>query len=86
MSLKGPLDLGHGEIAVTLKHEALTEKIIGVFYDVYNELGYGFLESAYEESMVIALRDCGLNVERQVPIPVWFRSHKVRRFQSRHSG
>ena len=30
------------------KHRELTEKIIGVFYDVYNELGHGFLESVYE--------------------------------------
>lgn len=28
-----------------LKHQELTEKIIGVFFEVYNELGYGFLES-----------------------------------------
>jgi hypothetical protein len=28
-----------------LKHRELTEKIIGVFYDVYNELGHGFLET-----------------------------------------
>jgi hypothetical protein len=39
---------------VSLKHSALTEKIIGVFYDVYNELGYGFLESTYAEAMVVA--------------------------------
>jgi len=74
--------LGHGEIAVTLKHAVLTKKIIGVFYDVYNELGYGFLESVYEECMVIALRDIGLIVERQVPIPVWFRSQKVGDFRA----
>jgi GxxExxY protein len=59
----------------------LTEKIIGIFYDVYNELGYGFLESIYEESLVIALRDAGFNVERQLAIPVWFRGHEVGRFR-----
>jgi len=31
-----------------LKHADLTDRIIGIFYDVYNELGYGFLESVYE--------------------------------------
>jgi hypothetical protein len=31
-----------------LKHAELTERIIGTFYSVYNELGYGFLESVYE--------------------------------------
>jgi hypothetical protein len=29
----------------TYKHKELTERIIGVFYEVYNELGHGFLES-----------------------------------------
>ncbi len=27
-----------------LKHKELTETIIGVFFEVYNELGHGFLE------------------------------------------
>ena len=31
------------------KHQELTEVIFGAFYEVYNELGYGFLESAYQE-------------------------------------
>jgi GxxExxY protein len=65
-----------------LKHEQLTEKIIGIFYDVYNELGYGFLESVYEESLVIALKEVGLEVERQVSVPVWFRQHKVGEFRA----
>lgn len=65
-----------------LKHDAVTDKIIGTFYDVYNELGYGYLESVYEESMVIALRSCGLAVHRQVPVPVWFRGHKVGDFRA----
>ncbi len=67
---------------IGLKHADLTEKIIGIFYDVYNELGYGFLESVYEESLVIALREGGLTVDRQVPVPVWFRDHKVGEFRA----
>lgn len=65
-----------------LKYANVSEKIIGVFYDVYNELGRGFLESIYEESMLIALRQAGLNVNRQVPIPVWFRGQKVGDFRA----
>ena len=38
-----------------LRHGLLTEKIIGVFFDVYNELGHGFLESVYHRSLVLAL-------------------------------
>ncbi len=58
-------------------HHELTEKIIGVFYDVYNELGHGFLESIYETAMTIALREKGLRVEQQVEIPVWFRGQQI---------
>lgn len=65
-----------------LRHGDLTEKIIGVFYDVYNELGYGFLESVYEASLAVALEEAGLIVERQVAIPVWFRGHKVGEFRA----
>lgn len=60
-----------------LKHAALTEKIIGVFYDVYNELGTGFLESTYAEAMVVALRQSGLAATREVSVPVWFRGTKI---------
>jgi GxxExxY protein len=60
-----------------LKHSALTEKIIGVFYDVYNELGHGFLESTYAEALIVALRESGLGTAREVPVPVWFRGKKV---------
>jgi GxxExxY protein len=62
---------------VRLKHSELTEKIIGVFYDVYNELGHGFLESTYAEAMVVALKQAGLAAVREVPVPVWFRGQKV---------
>ena len=58
-------------------HEDLTERIIGVFYDVYNELGHGFIESIYEKAMVIALREKGLQVDQQVDVPVWFRQQNL---------
>jgi len=64
------------------KHQALTSKIIGVFYDVYNELGHGFLESVYEASMLVALREAGLKVETQVPIAVYFRGYRVGDFRA----
>src|SRR5438270_7130377 len=59
------------------KHNDITEKIIGVFYEVYNELGHGFLESVYERSLEIALNSLGLKVCRQIQIPVWFRGKPV---------
>ena len=55
------------------RHAELTKSIIGTFYEVYNELGYGFLESVYEKSLAIALRSKGFEVLQQVAIPVYFR-------------
>jgi GxxExxY protein len=62
-------------------HEKLTERIIGVFYDVYNELGQGFLESVYQKAMIVALQHLGLLVESEVAVPVWFRGVKVGNFE-----
>jgi GxxExxY protein len=62
---------------LSLKHSELTEKIIGVFYDVYNELGHGFLESTYAEALVVALEESALTTAREVPVSVWFRGRKV---------
>jgi GxxExxY protein len=61
-------------------HSELTERIIAVFYEVYNELGYGFIESVYETAMSKALRDRGILVERQVAVPVWFRDEQIGNF------
>ena len=60
-----------------LKHGLVTDKILRVFYDVYNELGHGFLESVYHRSLVLALQSVGLNVCSRVDIPVFFRGHQV---------
>lgn len=61
----------------TLKFSELTEKIIGIFYDIYNELGYDFLESTYASAKIVALEQCGLRAEREVAVPVWFRGRKI---------
>src|SRR3989440_11839052 len=59
------------------KHKEITDQIIRVFFEVYNELGHGFLESVYERSLEIALNSLGLRVFRQIEIPVWFRGKPV---------
>jgi GxxExxY protein len=64
-----------------LKHKELTYKIIGVFFDVYNELGHGFLESVYQRSFGLALEAEGLKVSNYVKIPVWFRGQCVGQFE-----
>jgi GxxExxY protein len=60
-----------------LKYRDLTQKIIGIFYEVYNELGHGFLESVYETAFEMALVSKGLNVLTQIEVPVWFRGKKI---------
>ena len=58
----------------------LTDPTIGAFYEVYHELGPGFLESVYEGATVISLRNRGLLVERQVPVVVRYKGEPVGRF------
>jgi GxxExxY protein len=65
-----------------LKHGLITDQILGVFYDVYNELGHGFLESVYQRSLVLALEAAGLRVCSRVAIPVWFRGQRVGHFEA----
>lgn len=65
-----------------LKYSALTEKIIGVFCSVYNELGPGFLESVYQRSMAIALSEAGVTAQVEIPVPVWFRGQQVGDFRA----
>jgi GxxExxY protein len=65
-----------------LKHRELTQKIIGVFYEVYKELGHGFLESVYQKSLILALTQADLMVHSPVDIPVYFRGRQVGDFEA----
>ena len=65
-----------------LLHSELTEKILGVYYDAYNEIGHGFLESAYNNCMLFALTNAGISVRREVPVPVYFRGQNVGQFKA----
>lgn len=51
-----------------MKHEILTEKLIGVFYTLYNELGHGFLESIYQRGYAFMLKDLRIPFEEQRPV------------------
>jgi len=59
------------------KQTELTEKIIRGFYNVYNKLGYGFLEKVYEKALVIELTKLGLDVRGQVPVKVYYDGNEV---------
>jgi GxxExxY protein len=60
-----------------MQHEEITRAIIGCAYRVYNTLGFGFLESVYERSLLIELRKGGLRAEAQVPITVYYDGQSV---------
>jgi len=60
-----------------LKHQDVTDGIIGAFYQVNNTLGYGFLEKVYENALCYELRQRGYTVATQTPITVWYKGVPV---------
>ena len=58
---------------VELKHSDITGEVIRAFYQVYNSLGFGFLEKVYENALALELRQSGLDVVQQKPISVHYR-------------
>lgn len=55
-----------------MEFEKETQLSIKAFYNVYNKLGYGFLEKVYENAMMIELEKLKLSASRQVPIKVHY--------------
>ncbi len=58
-------------------HKEPTETILKGYFNVYNSLGYGFLEKVYGKAMLIELSHLGLKAHKQVPIKVYFRDIQV---------
>ena len=61
----------------TIKHQEITDKVIKIFYKVYGQLGYGFLEKVYENAMMIELKKEGLAATAQSPIKVSYEGQVV---------
>ncbi len=51
--------------------------ILKAFFNVYNSLGYGFLEKVYENALLIELRKLGLGCSNQLPINVYYENQVV---------
>ena len=60
-----------------LLHKDLTELILKTYYEVYNELGYGFLEKVYQNAMYLELKNKGFQVIAQKKIKVFYKSLEV---------
>ncbi len=54
-----------------------TDKILKCFYNVYNVLGFGFLEKVYENALMIELKEAGFFCERQKPINVFYKEAQI---------
>ena len=59
------------------KYAELTEKIIGIFYKVYNNLGYGFLEKVYENAMMLEFKNENIPAVSQYAIRVLYQNEIV---------
>ncbi len=55
----------------------LSSQIIKAAINVHKLLGPGLLESVYQSCMVIEMRNMGINVEAEVPMPIFYRGKKV---------
>jgi GxxExxY protein len=70
--------------------KGITEKVIGAAIEVHKALGPGLLESAYEECLAHELLIANVSFERQVPLPIAYKSIQLdcgyRRFFGRTNG
>jgi len=60
-----------------MKHKDLTAKIIECAYKVHNTLGFGFLESVYQNALLIEFEKAGLNAKKEVHIKVFYEEKMV---------
>lgn len=60
-----------------LLHRNLSDSILKIYFEVYNELGYGFLEKVYQNAMYFELKSQGYKVEAQKQIKVYYKSQLV---------
>lgn len=58
-------------------HKELTNEIIGTYYDVYNEFGFGFSEKVYQNSLFFELQSRGFSIEAQKQIHVYYKGRIV---------
>jgi GxxExxY protein len=65
-----------------MEQEDLTHAIIGCAYKVFNMLGYGFLESVYEKSLLIELQKKGIQAKAQQDIIVQYEGNIVGEFKA----
>ena len=58
-------------------HQELTKSIIGIYYNVYNELGFGFLEKVYHKALLIELKNNGYKIDSEKKVNVYYKNEIV---------
>ena len=61
----------------SILHKELTGSILKLFYEVYNELGHGFLEKVFQNALYTELKINGFDVESQKQIKVYYKNVEV---------
>jgi GxxExxY protein len=54
-----------------------THCVVGAFYEVFNSLGYGFLENVYRDALELELVERGRSVRKEVFVPVWYKRTRI---------
>jgi len=60
-------------------YKKLSYQIVGVLYEVYNSLGYGYLEKYYEKAVEKCFKDAKIKYKRQAPYKIIFRNEIIGR-------
>jgi GxxExxY protein len=61
-------------------YKELSYKIVGILFEVYNELGYGYKESHYQKALELSFSKSGLRYRSQCPYSILFRNEIIGRY------
>jgi len=62
-------------------HSEITNTILQAFYKVYNTLGIGFGEKAYQNAMLVEMKRLGLHSETEKKLPIYYEGEKIDEIQ-----
>ena len=60
-----------------LLYPELSYQIVGILFDVYNQLGHGFSEKTYQKAIATALKGSNLKYSEQVYAPILYHGVKI---------
>ena len=64
-----------------LRDEELTYRIRGCVYEVYRQLGHGFLESVYQKALAVELRRKGIHYAEEKPVAIHYKGEHIADFR-----